>query len=143
MATNFIYSIRDHQFILKEWLDLGKILDYDRYKDSYGVDDVDMILTEGLKAARDMVASSNDENDDPGCIFEQGQVRVPAGIAKSYHFVQQNGWGASNWDHHNEAALPKILYEPVNEYLFGANHGLACYYMATGGAAELIQNFGS
>ncbi|MEA1962550.1 MAG: acyl-CoA dehydrogenase [Bacillota bacterium] len=143
MATNFLYSTRDHRFILQEWLDVEKIFNYDRFKESYSVEDVDMILGEALKAARDMVAVSNDENDNPGCIFENGKVRVPEGIAKSYHFVQQNGWGASNWDKENEAALPHVMYEAVLEYLFGANHGLACYYMATGGAAELIHTFGS
>ena len=143
MATNFLYSTRDHKFILKEWLDLEKILSAERYRDYYSVDDVEMILNEALRASRDMVAVSNDENDDPGCIYDNGKVRVPQGIAQSYHFVQQNGWGASNWNKEDETALPHILYEAVNEYLFGANHGLACYYMATGGAAELIQTFGS
>lgn len=143
MATNFLYSTRDHKFILQEWLDLEKILSSERYRDSYSVDDVDMILNEALKAARDRVAVSNDENDDPGCIYDKGKVKVPEGIGQSYHFVQQNGWGASNWDKENDAALPHVMYEAVNEYLFGANHGLACYYMATGGAAELIQTFAS
>ncbi len=142
MATNYLYSIRDHQFILKEWLDLDKILSYDRFKDVYTVDDVDAILTESMRAAKEVVAASNDENDTIGVIFDNGKVLVPPGMKDAYHFVQENGWGSCNSDKNYEGALPRVIYEAVLEYIFGANEGLACYYMATSGAGELIQKFG-
>ncbi len=142
MAQNYLYSMRDHQFILKEWLDLSKILGYDRFKNVYSVDDVDPILTEALRAAKEVVAPSNDENDAIGVIFDNGKVLVPPGMKAAYHFVQENGWGSCNSDKGYEGALPRVIYEAVLEYIFGANEGLACYYMATSGAAELIQMFG-
>lgn len=142
MAQNYMYSMRDHQFILKEWLDLKKVLDYDRFKNVYSVEDVDFILTESLRAAKEVVAPSNDENDSIGVIFDNGKVLVPPGMKDAYHFIQQNGWGSCNSDKGYEGALPRVIYEAVLEYIFGANEGLACYYMATSGAAELIQMFG-
>ncbi|HZJ85103.1 MAG TPA: acyl-CoA dehydrogenase [Syntrophomonadaceae bacterium] len=142
MATNYLYSIRDHQFILKEWLDLEKILNYERFQGVYTVEDVDTILTESYRAAKEVVAESNDENDTIGVIFEDGKVSVPPAMKEAYHFIQENGWGSCNSDKNYEGALPRIIYEAVLEYIFGANEGLACYYMATSGAAELIQLFG-
>lgn len=142
MATNYLYSIRDHQFILKEWLDLEKILNYDRFKDVYTVEDVDAILTESYRAAKEVIAESNDENDTIGVIFDNGKVSVPPKMKDAYHFIQDNGWGSCNSDKNYEGALPRVIYEAVLEYIFGANEGLACYYMATSGASELIQLFG-
>lgn len=143
MATNYLYSIRDHQFILKEWLDLEKVLNYDRFKNVYTVDDVDAILTESFRAAKEVVAESNDENDTIGVIFDNGKVKVPPQMKEAYHFIQDNGWGSCNSDKNYEGALPRVIYEAVLEYIFGANEGLACYYMATSGATELIQLFGN
>ncbi len=142
MATNYLYSIRDHQFILKEWLDLEKVLNYERFKGIYTVEDVDTILTEAYRAAKEVVAESNDENDTIGVIFEDGEVLIPPAMKEAYHFIQENGWGSCNSDKNYEGALPRTIYEAVLEYIFGANEGLACYYMATSGAAELIQLFG-
>ncbi|HZK44294.1 MAG TPA: acyl-CoA dehydrogenase [Syntrophomonadaceae bacterium] len=142
MAQNYLYSMRDHQFILKEWLDLQKVLDYDRFKDVYSVEDVDFILTESLRAAKEVIAPSNDENDSIGVIFDKGTVLVPPGMKDAYHFIQENGWGSCNSDKGYEGALPRVIYEAVLEYIFGANQGLACYYMATSGCGELIQKYG-
>lgn len=140
IAQNFMYNTRDHKFILKEWLDIEKILSYERYKNCYTIDDIDAILTEAVKVAREIVAPTNDEK---GVIFENGQVTVPEEMKKAYWFIQENGWGCCNTDHNYEGALPKVVYEAIGEYLCGANAGLAPYYMASSGAAELIQSFGS
>lgn len=142
MATNYLYQTRDHQFILKEWLDLERILNYPRFKDVYTVEDVDTILYESLRGAKEVVAPSNDENDTIGAIYDNGKVLVPPGMKKAYHFIQENGWGSCNSDKEYEGALPRCIYEGVLEYIFGANEGLACYYMATSGSSELIQKFG-
>jgi alkylation response protein AidB-like acyl-CoA dehydrogenase len=40
-ANNFIYDTRDLKFVLKEWLDLDKLLGFEAYRDYYGKDDVD------------------------------------------------------------------------------------------------------
>ena len=38
MSSSFMHSTRDHQFILKEWLDLDQILNTDRFADGYTVE---------------------------------------------------------------------------------------------------------
>ncbi|MEA1960811.1 MAG: acyl-CoA dehydrogenase [Bacillota bacterium] len=142
MAQNFMYTTRDHRFILKEWLDLETILNFDRFKGIYSVDDVDMILNEGLKMAKEVIAPTNDENDTVGAIYEDEKVLVPEGMKKVYWFIQENGWGACNMDHGYEGALPKLMYEAVAEYIAAANAAMGPYFLAGGGAAELIQTYG-
>ena len=64
MASNFLQSTRDHRFILKEWLDLNKVLTTERYQNGYGVDDVDFILDNALKVAEKWLPT-NDDGDNP------------------------------------------------------------------------------
>ena len=143
MAQNFMWDTRDHKFILKEWLDMEKIFSYERFNGVYSVDDIDAILTEAIKVAKDVIAPTQDDNDAIGAVFNDSKVTVPESFKKAYWFVQENGWGSCNADHHYEGALPKTLYTAVSEPLAAANAGLAPYYMATAGSAELIQDFGN
>jgi hypothetical protein len=76
MASNFLQSTRDHRFILKEWLDLNKVLTTERYQNGYGVDDVDFILDNALKVAKEVVAPTNDDGDNLHAVFENGRVRL-------------------------------------------------------------------
>ncbi|HAA08930.1 MAG: acyl-CoA dehydrogenase [Syntrophomonadaceae bacterium] len=143
MASNFLYSTRDHKFILKEWLDMEKVLAYDAFKDYYGVDDIDMILEQALKVAKEVVAPTRDDNDAVQAQFKEGQVTVPPSFKDAYWFVQENGWGASNEDHHCEGRLPQTLFRACGEYLAGANAALMPYVLATAGAAGLVASFGN
>jgi hypothetical protein len=93
MASNFLQSTRDHRFILKEWLDLNKVLTTERYQNGYGVDDVDFILDNALKVAKEVVAPTNDDGDNLHAVFENGQVRVPDSMKQAYFFIQENGLG--------------------------------------------------
>ena len=69
MAANFIQSTRDHRFILKEWLDLNKVFETERFKNGYGIDDLDFILDNAIKVAREVVAPTNDDGDSLHAVF--------------------------------------------------------------------------
>lgn len=142
MASHFIYSIRDHQFILKEWLDLSKVLDTDRFRNTYSLDDIDTILNNALKVAQEVVAPTNKDGDKIQAQFADGQVKIPESIKKAYHFIQSNGFGSSNKNHHDESALPLCILGGTSEYLAAANPALAPYFVLTSGACSLIQSFG-
>ena len=143
MASNFLYSTREHKFILNEWLDMEKVLAYDAFKDYFGVDDIDMILEQALKVAKEVVAPTRDDNDSVQAQFKEGQVTVPQSFKDAYWFLSQNGWGGSNEDHHYEGRLPVVMFRACGEYLAGANAAVMPYILATAGAAGLIANFGS
>lgn len=143
MASNFIQSTRDHRFILKEWLDMDKVFACERFKDAYGLEDIDFILDNALKVAKEIVAPTNDDGDTQHAVFENGKVTVPESFKDAYFFIQENGLGSSNKNHHDESALPMSILSCSNEYMMGANGAFCPYFLATSGSAGLIQNFAS
>ncbi|MHB8918256.1 MAG: acyl-CoA dehydrogenase, partial [Desulfocucumaceae bacterium] len=94
--AEFAYDVRDLKFILNEWLNMDEVFGLDRFKENYGPDDVDFILNEVYKLAKEVVFPINKEGDQTGLKFENGQVRVPQGYIKAYKFLQENGWGSAN-----------------------------------------------
>lgn len=143
MATNYIYSTRDHRFILKEWLDINKVFETSRYKDCYGIDDIDFILNNALQIAKEVVAPCNDDGDAQHACFVDGKVTVPESFKKPYFTVQEKGLGSSNKNHKDESALPMSIYACCCEYLAAANAALGPYFMATSGSVGLVQTYGS
>jgi alkylation response protein AidB-like acyl-CoA dehydrogenase len=143
LASNFLYSSRDHKFIIKEWLEGEKIFGLDRFKDYLSVDDVDQIVDQALKVCKDVVAPTNDDGDRIGAVFSEGKVVVPNSFHHAYQFVQENGWGSSNKDMDGEGTLPGILFGAVHEYVIAANPGLESYIGLTGSSASVIQAYGS
>lgn len=143
MATNFIYSNRDHRFILKEWLDMGKVFATKRYKDCYGNDDIDFILNNAMQIAREVLAPCNDDGDALHAVFQEGRVKVPESFKKPYYLVQEKGLGSSNKNHDDESALPCSIYACCCEFLAAANAALGPYFMATSGSVGLVQKYGS
>jgi len=143
VASNFLYSNRDHKFILKEWLDTEKVLSFDMFKDYYSIDDVDNILDQALKVAKEVAAPTRDDNEKIQAQFHEGKVTVPPSFKNLYWFLNENGWGSSNEDEEGEGHLPQILFRACTEYLVGANAGFMPYVLATAGAAGLVEHFGS
>ena len=144
MASNFAYkNTRDFKFILKEWLDMGKVFSFDAFKDYYSVDDIDNILDQALKVAREVTAPSRDDNEGIQAQFNEGKVTVPPSFKEVYWFLNQNGWGGSNEDEEAEGHLPQTLFRACTEYQIAANAGFMPYILATAGAASLIASFGN
>jgi alkylation response protein AidB-like acyl-CoA dehydrogenase len=142
VASHFFYSIRDHQFLLKEWLDLSKVLDTGRFRNTYSIDDIDAILNNALRIAQEVIAPTNKDGDKIQAQFQNGQVKVPDSMKKAYHFIQSSGLGCSNKNHNDESALPLCILGCSWEYLAAANPALAPYFVLTSGACNLIQSFG-
>ncbi|HPU49722.1 MAG TPA: acyl-CoA dehydrogenase [Syntrophomonadaceae bacterium] len=142
MASNYIYSTRDHLFLLKEWLDLSKVLNTERFKDTYSIDDIDAILNNALRIAQEVIAPTNKDGDKIQAQFENGKVRIPESMKKAYHFIQSSGLGPSNKNRNDESALPLCILGCAWEYLAAANPALAPYFVLSAGACNLIQTFG-
>lgn len=143
MSSRFLHYSRDHKFILKEWLDLNQVLSTNRFNDGYSVEDIDFILDNALKGAREVIAPTIDDSDQIGCRFENGQVITPPSTKEAYFFIQDNGLCTSNYDPHDPAAVPLCVLWSMLEYIIGANPSLGTLYLAGGGASGLIEDFGS
>lgn len=143
MSSTFINTTRDHKFILKEWLDMNTIFNTERFKDGYSVDDLDFILDNALKGAKEVVAPSNVDSDQIGAKYENGKVITPQSTKDAYYFIVDNGFAASNVDPDDESALPLSVVWALNEYFIAANPSIQTLWLANSGAAGLIRDFGS
>lgn len=143
MASNYLYSTRDHKFIIKEWLDGKKIFGLKRFRDVYSIEDVDEILDQSLKVCKEVVAPTNDDGDTIRAVFKDGKVTVPPSFQNAFKYVAENGWGASNKDVNGEGSLPSLVYGAVHEFMIAANPAFTPYVGLAGGVASIIKQFGS
>jgi alkylation response protein AidB-like acyl-CoA dehydrogenase len=140
MSFNFLYSTRDHKFIIKEWLDIEKILNFSRFKGYFELDDIDAILDQALKVAKEVLAPTNDDGEKIGVKFADGKVSVPPSFHAAHKFLQENGWGIT--DPNEEGSLPSIVRSAYAEYFNAANPSFTPYSGLARGAAGLIASFG-
>ena len=139
----FKYDVRDLKFILKEWLPTEEVAACDRFKETFSIDDVDMLLTEGYKVAREVINPINAPADKIGVKFENGQSTPPPGFKEAYQFLQQNGWGTSSECIMVETGMPLIIYKAIFEMNTAACTALMSAIKLTSGVANLILRFGT
>jgi len=139
----FKYNVRDLKFILKEWLPTEEVLECDRFKDFYGIDDIDQILTEGYKICREVISPINVVGDRNPVRFEKGIVTSPPGYREVFQFIQKNGWGSSSECIKVEGGMPLILFKSVSEMIAAACPAMGSNIKLTSGAANVILYFGN
>ncbi|MCX7983137.1 MAG: acyl-CoA dehydrogenase [Syntrophales bacterium] len=137
------YDIRDLKFILKEWLPTEEVASCERFKDTFSMDDIDMLLTEGFKVAKEVLHPINAPGDKIGVKFENGKVTPVPGFKEAYQFLQQNGWGSTSECIMIETGMPLIMYKAIFEMNTGACPALTSCIKLTSGAANLLLRFGT
>ncbi|MDZ4165922.1 MAG: acyl-CoA dehydrogenase [Smithellaceae bacterium] len=140
---DFKYDIRDLKFILKEWLPLDEVFDCARYKDNFSLEDVDLLINEAYKVAREVVNPINVPGDRIGVRFENGKATPVPGFKEAYQFLQQNGWGSSSECVLLDTGMPLTLYKANYEIFQAACPALLSCIKLTSGAANLILRFGT
>jgi len=141
--VEFKYNVRDLKFILKEWLPTEEVLACDRFKEYFGIEDVDPILTEAYKVAREVVSPINAEGDKNPVRFEDGVVISPPGYKEVFQFLQKNGWGSSSECIELDGGMPLLLYKACAEMIAAACPAMGSNIKLTSGAANLIIDFGT
>jgi len=141
--VEFKYNLRELQFILKEWLPTEKVLAFDRFRDNFSLEDVDMYLNEGYRIAREVVNPINAVGDAEGSILKDGTVTPPTGFADVYKFLQENGWGSTSECVQLDGGMPLILYKALFEMNTAACPAITSYIKLTSGAANLLIKFGT
>ncbi|SHE89278.1 Acyl-CoA dehydrogenase [Desulfofundulus australicus DSM 11792] len=141
--AEFVYDLRDLKFIVKEWLDMEEIFNLEKFRDNYGFEDIDLVLDEAYKIAREVIFPINKEGDRTGVKFENGRAILPPAYVETYRFLQENGWGSANESLASETAMPLTLYRAYNEMFMAASPALMSYVKLTTGAANLIYRFGT
>ncbi len=138
----FKYDLRDLKFIIKEWLPSAEVFACERFKNYFSIEDIDILLNEAYKVAREIVNPINAEGDKIGAHFEGGAVTPAPGYLEAFRFLQQNGWGSSSECINIEGGMPLIVYKAVHELNTAACPALTSYIKLTSGAANLILRFG-
>jgi len=142
-ATNYLFDTRDVKFVLKEWLDMDKLLAMDEYKDFYTTDDIDAYIDVAFKIARDVVAPANGDADLIGAQFADGKVTLPESVKNAYYKVAEAGMGACWFDHREAGNIPRTVAAAQIEMITSASPCMCMYWGAGGSAADVIQLFGS
>ena len=141
--SDFVADIRDLKFVLFDQLDIDPILKSEKYGE-YTAEDFEMILDEGYKFAKEVLAPCNATGDQQGCTFESGKVTAPASFHEPYKMFAENGWMSLGCSaEFGGQGAPITLAMAVSDPMFGANISFNLGALLTTGAAHLIEAFGS
>ncbi len=136
-------DFRDLKFQLFEWLSIDDVFGVGPYAE-WDRDQVEMVLDEALKIAREKIAPTNEDGDNEGARLEDGRVRLPTSFRDAYETVAEGGWVGSTCNpEHGGLGLPHVAGTAINELFSGANLSLSLVFLLTRGAGEIIEQHGS
>jgi alkylation response protein AidB-like acyl-CoA dehydrogenase len=141
--ADFVADIRDLKFVLFEQLDMEKLLATERYG-SFTKEDVEMIIDQAYKMAREVIGPVNAKMDQIGCTFKEGKVTVPACFHEPFKTFNEGGWQALNHSpEYGGQGAPDCLMMAACDLFFGANISFNLGALLTTGCAHLIEEWGS
>ncbi len=141
--ADFTADIRDIKFTLFEMLDLSKLLESEKYAD-FTREDMEMILDEAYKFAREVLGPLNAVLDKQGCKHEGGKVTVPPQFHEPYALYTEGGWQAlAQSPEYGGQGAPSCLAMAAYDMFFGSNIAFNLAALLTTGAAHLIESFGT
>ena len=143
MAAEYLNDFRDVQFILYEQLGIERLCQYEKYSE-FSKDVFDMVLDQGLKFAKQVLAPMNALADKEGAAFEKGKVSFPKYFHEAYQKFCEGGWiGVSSNPEWGGQGLPAVIGIVTSEFFAGA---CMAFVMTPGlghGAAHMFESFAS
>ena len=137
--TDYNAPLDDIKFCLRHAAGLDEILQLNVY-DGVEIDDIDPILDEAGRFARDVVAPTNRIGDEQGVSVENGTVKVPAEFADVNQQLVENGWPALGGSpEHDGMGLPETVEFATSEMWQSANMAFTLLTMLTRDATHLIK----
>jgi len=134
---------RELKFQLFEWLETEKLLEAEQFAD-WDLDNVEMIVDEALKIAKEKMAPANDAGDREGAHWENGVVSMPEAYRPAYETLAEGGWfGLINNPEFGGMGVPEVIGTAVTELFSGSNVSLTLTVMLTRGAGAMIELFGT
>lgn len=142
-VSNFLFDVRELKFVLKEWLNMEKLLSCPSYKEHYSIDDIDTIVDKAFKVVRDTVGPICKDSDTIGIRFIDGKVVTPDSFKKAFEIINEAGMGVQYADRESEGHLPFTITRACEEMILGANIGFTTFLGIPAGAIEVIRKHGS
>ena len=143
--NNYLLNMRDIKFVIKEWLDMDKLLSLDAYKEYYGIDDIDNFLDVNFKVCRDVICPANKDADEIGCTFVGGDehaVETPAVYKDVYKTVCEAELGPQ-FGFRGDGKIPLAWYAPILEMQSAASASIVMFWCLTQGATTVLQEYGT
>jgi alkylation response protein AidB-like acyl-CoA dehydrogenase len=134
---------RDLLFTLNDILNVGQLAGTETFPE-FDLDLLGAVLETAGALAADVLAPLDQAGDRAGAMFENGQVRAPAGFIEAYRAFTEGGWGALAADAaYGGQGLPKSLELAVFEMVHAANMAFGLCPMLTSGAIEALHAHGA
>jgi len=142
MGNNF-YRVnkRDIDFVLNEQLKVDQLCELDKYKD-FDRDDFDMIISEAIKFATEVLGPLNQDADREAAQYVDGKVKAPAIFHDAYKLACDNGWIAmGNSAEWGGQGLPAPIAMAAGEIFFGGCTSFMLYFPGPG-VGHMVEGFG-
>ena len=140
---SYLVNEKDVEFNLFEWLGVSDLVSYESFKD-HNDDLYKMVVSEGIKFAKNEIAPLQKVGDEEGCRLVDGQVQTPKGYKEAYNLAAQNGFVAIDIPTtYGGQGLPTSLSMGLYEAFTGSCVPFSMYMGLTRGAAFLIETFAS
>lgn len=136
--------LKDMQFILHDVFQISSRFADLELNDELSEDLINSVLEEAGKIAETLMAPLNQQGDEQGCQFDNGQVTTPDGFVDAYRTYAAGGWiGLSGDPEYGGQGMPKLLTVSIEEMMMAANSSLALYAVLTAGGALAIARHAS
>ena len=141
--TDYNAPLDDIRFCIRHASGLQHILELDAFA-GVEADDVDPVLEEAGRFARDVIAPTNRIGDAHRVRIEDGKVVMPDEIVDAYQQLVENGWmaiaGAPEYD---GMGLPEAVAHATGEMWQSANLGFSLVAMLTRDAVTALEVHGT
>jgi len=137
MAT-YQAPLREIGFVLNEVLGVGRLARLPGWEEATP-ETLSGIFEEAARFIEEQLAPLNKTCDEQGCRWENGEVRVPEGLAEAYRNYWQAGWvGLSNPVEFGGQGLPYLASKVIGEMVCSANVAFELYVGLTQDCFEAL-----
>ena len=141
--AEYLVDLRDIQFTMYEYLGVEDLCKFEKFAE-FSKEVFDMVLDQGLKLAKDVIAPINEVADRVGAKFENGAVTFPKEFHEAYAKYCEGGWLAiSTNPEWGGQGIPKSVSIATSEFFTGSCISFVMTPGLTHGAAHMFENFAS
>jgi alkylation response protein AidB-like acyl-CoA dehydrogenase len=138
-VSSYNPPLDDINFCVRHLAGIEDTLTFARF-DGIGIDDLEQILDEAGKFARDVIAPTNVLADQQGISIDDGKVTVPDEIGDVHHQYVENGWpSVAGSPDYGGMGLPATIAYATSEMTQTANVAYSLLPMLTHDAVEALQ----
>jgi hypothetical protein len=128
-------------FVLFEQLEVEKLSEHEKFAE-FNRKTVELIISEARNIAVKEILPVQEDGDQIGCRFENGQVTVPESFHRAWELFLEGEWLAMPEDpEYGGQGMPRTVSLAANDYFNGANYSFMMYAGLTHGASLLVEAF--